>query len=323
MLVLTPRWQNPFGARLTAERTARLSELLDGHEDVLVVEDEHAALIAPEQPRSVASERRRWAVIRSVSKAFGGDQRFAIMTGDRTTVARVEGRQLLATGWVSHVLQEFVTDLWTDASVQDGIEQTVNITPRGGCACSRRSPSADRAEVLERRPGGVLVVTFCRCAPRNGLQEPLRIASGGGADQVKEPVRHQPGRSAEVSKRSPAGAVDVALAFIDGDLVGLIDRVLREVDVVDEVELVPLSSVPVEDVLEQAKVVDPRGGRAYFLRKLAPDRFRPGLSELDATGKRDGDDFATLGVVIRPNEEAVAIADHGRSDRANRAHPSR
>src|SRR5205085_1682121 len=37
-LLLTPRWQNPFGARLTAARTAELRALLDEHPDVLVVD---------------------------------------------------------------------------------------------------------------------------------------------------------------------------------------------------------------------------------------------------------------------------------------------
>jgi len=49
------------------------------------------------------------------------------MTGDRTTVARVEGRQLLATGWVSHVLQELVANLWSDVDVQAAVAETSTI----------------------------------------------------------------------------------------------------------------------------------------------------------------------------------------------------
>jgi DNA-binding transcriptional MocR family regulator len=124
--VLTPRWQNPFGSRLTAARAVELRRVLDGYEDVLVVEDDHAGLIARERGYSVASGRNRWATLRSASKAFGADFRVAVMTGDRATVARVEGRQLLATGWVSHVLQELVAALWTDAAVQETIEQTAD-----------------------------------------------------------------------------------------------------------------------------------------------------------------------------------------------------
>jgi DNA-binding transcriptional MocR family regulator len=126
-LILTPRWQNPFGSRLTAARVAELAALLDRHEDALVIEDDHAGPIAQEPSCSVASGRKRWATVRSVSKTFGADLRLAVMTGDRGTVARVEGRQLLATGWVSHVLQELVADLWTDPAVAARVEPAATI----------------------------------------------------------------------------------------------------------------------------------------------------------------------------------------------------
>jgi DNA-binding transcriptional MocR family regulator len=125
-LIVTPRWQNPFGARLTPERASELRQVLDHHEDVLVIEDDHAGLIAQEQAYSVAAGRRRWAVFRSASKAFGADFRLAVMTGDAATVARVEGRQLLAMGWVSHILQELVADLWLDPAVEEGLVQTAD-----------------------------------------------------------------------------------------------------------------------------------------------------------------------------------------------------
>jgi DNA-binding transcriptional MocR family regulator len=126
-LLLAPRWQNPFGARLTTERVAELRQVLDCFEDVLVVEDDHAGLIARERAYSVAAGRGRWATLRSVSKALGADFRLAVMTGDRATVARVEGRQLLATGWVSHVLQELVADLWSDPGIQETVAETAKV----------------------------------------------------------------------------------------------------------------------------------------------------------------------------------------------------
>lgn len=129
-VLLTPRAQNPYGAALDAPRAQALLEVVGAHPQLLVVEDDHAAEVAGAPAHSLATGRERWAVVRSVSKALAPDLRLAVVSGDPGTVSRVEGRRLLGTGWVSHLLQGIVVELWSDPLVHRALERAAAVYSR-------------------------------------------------------------------------------------------------------------------------------------------------------------------------------------------------
>ncbi|HUP61904.1 MAG TPA: aminotransferase class I/II-fold pyridoxal phosphate-dependent enzyme [Thermoanaerobaculia bacterium] len=114
-LIITPRAQNPTGAALSARRARELRALLASREELLVIEDDHAGVIAGAKYRTLVDRsRERWAIVRSVAKSLGPDFRVALLASDARTHARVEGRQTLGIRWVSHILQRIVLALWRD-----------------------------------------------------------------------------------------------------------------------------------------------------------------------------------------------------------------
>ena len=120
-VVITPRGQNPTGAALDAARAQELRDALSGSPQVLVIEDDHLGAVAGADLHSAIPGRVRWAATRSVAKALGPDLRLAVLTGDEQTVARVQGRQQCGPGWVSHLLQSLVLELWRDPALEHSI----------------------------------------------------------------------------------------------------------------------------------------------------------------------------------------------------------
>lgn len=121
-VVITTRAQNPTGASVTPQRAAALRKVVRGQE-ILLIEDDHAAELAGVPLAPLAGATSRWAFLRSASKPFGPDLRIAILAGDETTVARVQGRQRLGSGWVSTILQHTLLRLWETVDPYDAARE--------------------------------------------------------------------------------------------------------------------------------------------------------------------------------------------------------
>lgn len=111
-VLCTPRAQNPTGCNLSGKRARELSRVLSHHPHVLVIEDDHFALLAQAPYFSIAPpSSARWALVRSVSKGLGPDLRIAFVASDADTAARLGMRLAPGTTWVSHLLQAAVRGL--------------------------------------------------------------------------------------------------------------------------------------------------------------------------------------------------------------------
>ncbi|MFE4659308.1 aminotransferase class I/II-fold pyridoxal phosphate-dependent enzyme [Streptomyces hydrogenans] len=116
-VIVTDRAQNPTGACVGPARAAQLRRVLADHPGVLLIEDDHGHGIVARRLRPLAGVTDRWALVRSVAKAYGPDLRIAAFTGDPETVDRVLGRQRLGPGWVSRLLQQAVAHLWATGAI--------------------------------------------------------------------------------------------------------------------------------------------------------------------------------------------------------------
>jgi DNA-binding transcriptional MocR family regulator len=218
-VVVTCRAQNPTGAAVSHGRARQLRRVLREHPGVLVIEDDHAGELAEVPLHPLAGVTRAWAFLRSVSKPYGPDLRTAVLAGDEATVARVEGRLRLSTGWVSTVLQGLVVQLWRDAGVARSVANAGReyARRRDGLVAAlgaRGIAATGRSGINVWVPVGDETATVARLRDAGYAVAPgslFRIASPPGIRITISPLR-SPGQVAAVADavaaalRAPAGA---------------------------------------------------------------------------------------------------------------------
>ena len=115
-VIITPRAHNPTGCSLGASRAKALRAVLARHPHVLVIVDDHFALLAQAPYHDVIPKNaQRWALVRSLSKALGPDLRLAFVASDAQTSNRLRLRLAGGTSWVSHILQDIAQGCLLDS----------------------------------------------------------------------------------------------------------------------------------------------------------------------------------------------------------------
>lgn len=103
----SPRAHNPTGCNPSAPRARALSRVLAKHPHVVVILDDHFALLSNAAYHSaLPAGTRRWALVRSLTKALGPDIRMALVASDEATSRQLRLRLASGTNWVSHLLQD-------------------------------------------------------------------------------------------------------------------------------------------------------------------------------------------------------------------------
>lgn len=143
-VILTPRAHNPTGCNLSEKRARALSRLLAKYPNVLVIVDDHFALLSSAPYQSVIPRNAyRWALVRSFSKALGPDMRVAAIASDPATSKQLRLRLACGTSWVSHLLQDIV-------EVAVAQPQTVELINKARNDYSRRRKMLEHALARQR-----------------------------------------------------------------------------------------------------------------------------------------------------------------------------
>ncbi len=201
-VILTPRAQNPTGAAIDRKRAAELRGTLAKAQNTLLIEDDFGGMVSGAPAVSIAdAQMSRWAVIRSVSKALGPDLRLAAVAGDELTIARVEGRQRLGPRWVSHILQDAVAAMWSDARTMRQVERASHTY-----ALRRHALIEELAKVGIEAQGRSGLNVWISVADENAIVQSLLENGWAVRPGAAYRVRSAPGIRVTISALKPADA---------------------------------------------------------------------------------------------------------------------
>ncbi|MFG1399968.1 aminotransferase class I/II-fold pyridoxal phosphate-dependent enzyme [Roseixanthobacter pseudopolyaromaticivorans] len=113
-VILTPRAHNPVGGSWSLPRLAALREVMRAYPDVLIIEDDHFAVLSRFAPMTLVEPGRPlWAIIRSVSKYIGPDLRLAVVNSSHELSRASLSLSAFTSRWVSSILQKSVLAVLT------------------------------------------------------------------------------------------------------------------------------------------------------------------------------------------------------------------
>ncbi|WP_435228693.1 aminotransferase class I/II-fold pyridoxal phosphate-dependent enzyme [Streptomyces sp. Tue6028] len=208
-VVYSPRAQNPYGGCFSAERRGALIDVVREQPDLLVVENDHASAVADAPLRSLTSGGlTRWVHVRTVSKFLGTDLRWAAAACDPTTLARHDGRMLLTSGWVSHLLQETVYGLMTD----DGTRALVT-RAQDAYGLRRRALARELAERGVQAHGVSGMNLWVPVRDESAVVNGLRSHGWWVAAGARFRITSAPGVRISVAELEPADAARLASDF--------------------------------------------------------------------------------------------------------------
>ncbi len=128
VVIIQPRAQNPTGVSMSETRARELAEVLEGHREVWVIEDDHSGAISSRPLVSLGPFLGGRVVhITSFSKSHGPDFRLAGVAGPSVVVERLDDRRRLGPAWSPRLLQRVLAAMLADPESRSQVEKARSV----------------------------------------------------------------------------------------------------------------------------------------------------------------------------------------------------